>query len=119
MINDNGPQFSSTEFQRFASVWESDYITSSPAYPQSNGKAEQAIKTAMQLMHHAKESKRDPYLVLLDFRNTSSQSMDSSPAQRLMGRRTWKLVPTKATLLELQGQNRVSQQLEASKEKHV
>lgn len=116
VISDNGPQFSSTEFKRFASEWQFEHITSSPAYPQSNGKAEQAVKTAKRLMRLAKESRSDPYLALLDFRNTPTQSMDSSPSQRLMGRRTQTLLPTKATLLQPKIQKSVSQKLLNSKE---
>ncbi len=35
--SDNGPQFSSLDFAKFASSWEFNHITSSPRYPQSNG----------------------------------------------------------------------------------
>ncbi|XP_014673256.1 PREDICTED: uncharacterized protein K02A2.6-like [Priapulus caudatus] len=111
VISDNGPQFSAEEFRRFAREWGFDHVTSSPGYPQSNGKAEQAVKTAKRLMHLAKVSKTDPYLALLDFRNTPSQSMDSSPAQRLMNRRTQTLLPMKATLLKPQIPKSVSRQL--------
>ena len=37
---------------------------------------------------------------LLDWRNTPSEGMDTSPAQRLMGRRCKTLLPTSETLLE-------------------
>ena len=42
----NGPQFDSSEFRKFASLWEFKHETPSPLYPQSNGKVEQAVKTA-------------------------------------------------------------------------
>ena len=106
-------------FQCFSATWGFEDITSSPAYPQSNGKVEQVVKTAKRSMCLAKESKSDPYLALLDFQNTPTQSMDSSPAQRLLGRRTQTLMPTKATLLKPQVQKSVSQQLEAMKERQA
>ena len=38
VISDNGPQYASTEFAKFASDWHFQHITSSPWNPQSNGK---------------------------------------------------------------------------------
>ncbi|KAG1933981.1 retrotransposable element [Pimephales promelas] len=100
VISDNGPQYSSQEFKQFSTVWEFKHITSSPAYPQSNGKAESAVKTAKQLMEKAKRAKTDPYLAILEHRNTPSQGFHASPAQRLMSRRTKTLLPTHDGLLQ-------------------
>ena len=38
LVTDNGPQFSSNEFQVFAKSWSFNHVTTSPRYPQSNGK---------------------------------------------------------------------------------
>uniref|UniRef100_A0A3P9K7U7 Gypsy retrotransposon integrase-like protein 1 n=1 Tax=Oryzias latipes TaxID=8090 RepID=A0A3P9K7U7_ORYLA len=100
VVSDNGPQYSSQEFQRFSLRWEFEHKTSSPGFPQSNGKAESAVKTAKRLLHKAKASGLDPYLALLDHRNTPSQGLYSSPAQRLLSRRTWTLLPVKPSLLK-------------------
>lgn len=43
LFSDNGPQFSSQEIQKFCQKWEFEHRTSSPGYPQSNGKAESAV----------------------------------------------------------------------------
>ena len=43
VMSDNGPQFNSTEFAKFASDWHFQHITSSPRIPQSNGKVEGAV----------------------------------------------------------------------------
>ena len=48
----------------------------------------------------AKEDKKDPLLVILDWRNTPSEGFSTSPAQRLMGRRTRTLLPTAEKLLQ-------------------
>lgn len=61
---------------------------SSPTYPQSNGKAEQAVKTVKRRMERARKNNEDIYLSILDFHNTPTEGMSSSPAQRLMSRRT-------------------------------
>ncbi len=116
-ISDNGPQFSSDEFKQFSKQWQFEHITSSPAYPQSNGKAEQAVKMAKQLMRKAKQAKTDPCLAILDFRNTPSQGMQSSPSQRLMSRRTKTLLPTTPTLLTPKTEENVVNELKASKKR--
>ncbi|XP_041483435.1 uncharacterized protein K02A2.6-like [Lytechinus variegatus] len=50
VISDNGPQYSSDEFKCFMEEWEIHHTTSSPHHPQSNGKAESAVKIAKNIM---------------------------------------------------------------------
>ena len=45
LVTDNGAQFSSADVSVFARTWGFDHVTSSPRYPQSNGKAENDVKT--------------------------------------------------------------------------
>ena len=84
--------------------WQFRLITASPCYPKSNGKAENAIKAAKQLimMKKAKNDKTDAYLALLHYENTPTQGLDTSPAQRLTSRRTKTLLPTTVNLLQPQ-----------------
>lgn len=63
-----------------------DANTYVPGYPQSNGKAESAVKTAKRLMLKAKLAGQVPYLALLDHRNTPTQGVNTSPAQRLLNK---------------------------------
>lgn len=100
LYSDNGPQFACREFKEFASAWHFDYQTSSPYNPQSNGKIENAVKVAKKLLTKAKASGQDPYLAILDWRNTPPPSIGSSPGQRLFGRYTKTLLPTAGTLLQ-------------------
>ena len=116
VVSDNGPQFSCEEFATFAADWEFDHVTSSPTYAQSNGKAEQAVKSAKRLMKRAKRSKQDVYLSILDFRNTPSEGMSSSPAQRLMSRRTKTRLPTTRSLLKPEIAKSVSSEIRHNKD---
>ena len=54
VVSDNGPQFASEEFSHFAKQWEFQHVTSSPLYPQSNGKVENAVRTCKRIMKTAK-----------------------------------------------------------------
>ena len=87
LVSDNGPPFNSKEFSDFALSYEFKHTTSSPGYPQSNGKAENSVKTVKRLIKKALHAGADPYLALLDWRNTPTEGVGSSPAQRLFGRR--------------------------------
>ena len=100
LVTDNGTQFSSSEFANFAETWRFEHKTSSPRYPQSNGKAENAVKVCKALLKKARADNKDPLLAFLDWRNTPSEGLGTSPVQRLMGRRTRTLLPTHTKLLE-------------------
>ena len=63
LISDNMP-FSLRELDEFAKSYEFERAPSSPEYSQSNGKAENAVKTTKLLMKKAKDAKTDFYLAL-------------------------------------------------------
>ena len=111
LVTDNGPCYSSQDFERFSKSWGFEHVTSSPLYPQSNGKAENAVKQAKNLMKKASESNSDPYKALLTLRNTPTETLKTSPAQRLFSRRTRTLVPTTQTLLKPQVSENVEEKL--------
>ena len=99
--SDNGPQFTSEAFEKFTIKWQFRHVTSSPRYPQSNGKVENTVKTVKDLMAKARPARTDPWLAALIWRNIPSQGLDSSPVQRLMGRHTNTVIlPTSSSLLE-------------------
>ena len=118
LISDNMP-FNSQEFKEFTASYEFEVITSSPGYPQSNGKVGNTIKTAKNIMKKAKQAGTDVYLSLLDWRNTSSEGMSSSPAQRMFGRRTRTLLLTTSSLLKPKVQEDVKEKLIKQKSKQV
>ena len=88
IITDNGPPFNSREFKDFAEKFEFEHVTSSPRYPQSNGKAENAVKIVKTLMRKCVLDKKDPFLALIDWRNTANETIGLSAAERLFGRKT-------------------------------
>ena len=88
--SDNGPQFVSAEFAKFSGEWGFQHTVSSPGHQQCNGKAEAAVKVIKRLMKRAD----DPYLALLEYRNTPTAGMSSSPAQRMFGHSTRSILPT-------------------------
>ena len=85
LISDNGPQYSLVEFQDFARTWGFTHRTSSQIYPQSNGLVEKTVQTAKSLMTKGSENGEDPYLGLLEYRNTPVDGL-ASPSQLLMCR---------------------------------
>lgn len=93
------PPKETAEFAVFAKTWSFTHVTSSLTLAQSNGKAESAVKTVKRLFTKCQESGHSEYLALLDWRNTSSQVIGTSPAQRLMGRQCKTLLPIAGTLL--------------------
>ena len=56
--------------------------------------------TAKNLLRKARRSGDDPWRAILHWRNTPSENMDSSPAQRLMSRRLKTSLPVTNKLLE-------------------
>ena len=84
-IADNMP-FSSKNFHQFAKEWRFEISTSSPRYPQSNGMRERTIHTIKNLLRKACEDGNDPYIALLEYRNTPVSGLKESPAQLLMSR---------------------------------
>lgn len=119
VMTDNGQPFGSAEFSMFAEKYGFEHLTSSPLYPQSNGKVEKAVHTAKRIMTKTIADEGDPYLALLNWRNTPSEGTNSSPVQRLFSRRTKTQLPTASQLLEPQVPHNVRDQLVRNKAKQA
>jgi len=100
IVSDNGPQFAAEEFRVFAQSYGFKHTRTSPHYPQSNGKAESAVKQAKKTLRMARASGNDFYLALLNIRNTLQEGHNTSPAQRMMSRSTRMTLPVSASLLK-------------------
>lgn len=82
VISDNGPQFKSSEFQHFMEEWNFNHVTTSPHYPQANGAAERAVRTAKHIL-----SQNDIFKALLIYRATVIPELGASPAELAFGRK--------------------------------
>lgn len=98
LMTDNASQFVCKDFENFAHKWEFKHIRSSPLYPQSNGLAERAVRSAKHLLEKCYRDHTDIRAALLHVRNLPRDGLPS-PAQRLLSRQTRTFLPvTKAML---------------------
>ena len=67
-------------------------MPSSPEYPRSIVLAEKAVQTAKNLMEKAKEDNKDPYLAMLEARNTPVNNC-KSPAELVCRRQLQSILP--------------------------
>ncbi|CAH2085985.1 unnamed protein product [Euphydryas editha] len=85
LVSDGGPPFNSAEFKSFLYNWDIEHILTSPYHPKSNGQAESSVKIMKNMLKKCLESNKDPYMALLQYRNTPKANFPS-PAQLLMSR---------------------------------
>ena len=69
------------------------HIMTSPYHPQVNSLAEKLVQIIKQLLKKAKRDGKDPYISLLEYRNTSVNNI-GSPAQLCMSRRLNSILPS-------------------------
>ena len=113
IMSDNGPPFSSKEFNHFLSGLGIKHITSSPNYPQSNGFIERQIQTVKRLMEKAQATGRSFQEALTGLRAIPISEGMPSPAEILHGR---SLVTRKAISVDF---NAVHQHLIALQAKYI
>lgn len=89
VVSDNGPQYASSEFTRFALEWGFSHVTSSPRYPRANGEAERAVRTAKKIL----QKNVNYHLGLLAYRSAPLHN-GFTPSQLLMSRRLRTTIPT-------------------------
>ena len=90
LFTDGGLQFQAHEFDLFLKRWKVHHVTSSAFYPQSNSRAELAVKTAKRLLRNNTSNgsinTEKVGRALQQYRNTPIQHLGLSPSQLLFHR---------------------------------
>ena len=90
LVSDNGPQFTSEEFQQFLKRNGIKHITSAPYHPATNGLAERAVqsfKNAMKSETEVTSLNIKLARFLLTYRITPHSTTGEPPSQLFLGRR--------------------------------
>lgn len=90
LVSDNGPQFTSQEFQTFLKLNHVQHILSPPYHPSTNGEAERFVRTFKTAMK-AKRTQGGTWSqkiseFLLSYRSTPHSTTRRAPGELLMGR---------------------------------
>ena len=91
LSSDGGPEFSASATEQFLSLWGVQHRESAAYHPQSNGRAEVAVKKAKRLLKTCigpnGSLNNDQFMMgMLQLRNTPDPDCKLSPAQILFGR---------------------------------
>lgn len=90
LVSDNGPPFSSDEFNQFLTNNGVEHLFSAPYHPASNGLAENSVKILKRVIKKALGQRVDVDTALqrflLMYRTTEHSTTKESPAQILQGR---------------------------------
>ena len=106
LATDGGQPFASYCIQQFLDDWGVKWRQSSAYYPQSNGRAELAVKTAKRILYDNTKPNGDLNTdkvarALLQYRNTPIQDLNISPAQLLYGRTLRDHLPSMSEALRI------------------
>ena len=90
VVTDNGPQFTSTEFQLFLKANGIKHITTAPFHPATNGQAERFVQSFKRAMKCEKQStsqlNKNMAKFLLAYRNTAHSTTGEAPSVLFLGR---------------------------------
>ena len=105
LYTDGGLPFQASEVECFLSSWKIEHVTSSALYPQSNGRAELAVKSAKRILQDntavdGSLNSDKAARALLQYRNTPLQHLGLSPSQVLFHRNLRDGIPTNPVSLK-------------------
>ena len=90
IVSDNGPQFTSREFEEFTTEFGIRHFMGAPYHPKTNGLAERMVQTIKKQLtknrHIPLSLKAKLNRILLAYRNTPHQVTETSPAEMLLKR---------------------------------
>ena len=98
VISDNAPQFPCEKFSNFANEWGLEHRPGSPGH-QKTAKQKQLLKRQNAFCERPKQPEET---CILAQRSSHTESMGTSPAKRLLGRRCKTQLPTTKELLKPQ-----------------
>ncbi|XP_059048702.1 uncharacterized protein K02A2.6-like [Achroia grisella] len=109
IVSDNGPPFSSYDFEAFTKSLGIIHLHTAPYHPASNGAAENAVRTIKRVIKKALRDGTDINLsinfFLLHYRNIAHCTTGECPASLMLGRR----LRTKLDVLRPNLENKLSQ----------
>ena len=89
LVTDNGPQFTSLEFENFIKSNGVIHIRSAPYHPATNGHVERFVQSFKQALHISKEERRSlnhrVATFLFQYRNTAHATIEILPAELMIG----------------------------------
>ena len=90
LVSDNGPQFTSNEFEQFARANGIRHIKSAPYHPASNGQVERFIRTMKRSLRASERDGRSLQHNLAEFlftyRTTAHATTNTTPSELFLGR---------------------------------
>ncbi len=126
LSTDGGSPFKGHEYKRFLERWDIQPRLSAAYYPQSNGRAELAVKVAKRIILGNSEVNGDinnelVSRALLQHRNTPLQGIGLSPAQILYGRNLKDCLPSQQEALSVRSEwrNAADERERALRNRHV
>ena len=93
LLTDNGPNYSSKEFEQLIREWEIRHIKTTLHHHKSNGKAESAVKIMKNIIIKANQEGKSMWKAVLEWRNSVTPDSTGSAVERLMSRRTRSFIP--------------------------
>ena len=90
LVSDNGPQFTSEEFQKFLASNGIKHIRCSPYHPASNGAVERLVQTVKRALRASREAglslEQSLAAFLLQYRTTPHATTGAAPCHLMFGR---------------------------------